>query len=92
MACASNNRTSSITWETRASCNGAAVVNRIAATKNKRTPQTTIVSLPKVFGKDLFIFIVTVMRRSLLELGLVLDAASPVRQLFDPLRWSALGR
>src|SRR5262249_33211202 len=55
--CASNNRTSWITWETRASSNGAAVANRVALTESKITQQAAIDLLPGLLSKNIFIFI-----------------------------------
>src|SRR6266567_1581271 len=52
--CASNNRTSSIICETRASCNGAATANG-AATKNQGIHQRAIDLSVKVLGRNLFI-------------------------------------
>src|SRR5437773_9756387 len=53
--CASNNRTSSIIWGTRASCNGAATANGVAAAKNKEIHQRAIDLPVKVLERNLFI-------------------------------------
>ncbi len=49
---ASSNRTSRITWETRACCNRAAVANGVAPTRDEKTQNSTIGPLLKVFAKD----------------------------------------